>query len=118
MTTPVAQPVNVYCQKCGNPMTPQERFCRKCGWDSTVPLWSIPAAAPPVNASDKKRAVAAILCFLLGVFGAHRFYVGKIGTGLLWLFTLSFLGIGWLFDLILIIAGEFKDSEGKKLVVW
>jgi hypothetical protein len=97
-------------------MERDDRFCRKCGWDSTAP--GAPAPALPGNVSDKKRLVAAILCFLLGVFGVHRFYAGKIGTGLLWLFTLGFVGLGMLADFILILAGEFKDSEGRKISVW
>ena len=113
-----ASPTTVYCQKCGAPMGAEDRFCRKCGYDSTVPLWTTAGPAPVVNASDKKRLVAAILCFFLGVFGAHRFYVGKIGTGFIWLFTLGILGMGMLFDLILIMAGEFKDSEGHRIVIW
>ena len=107
----------VYCQKCGASMTREDRFCRKCGWDSSAPLWaSTPALT--ANVSDRRRTVAALLCFFLGVFGAHRFYVGKIGTGLLWLFTLGLLGMGMLFDFILVLTGEFKDAEGRKVFVW
>jgi hypothetical protein len=112
-----ASPTNVYCQKCGAPMTPEDRFCRKCGCDATAPLWQA-APAIPVNASDKNRLVALLLCFFLGVFGAHRFYAGKIGTGILWLCTLGFLGLGMLYDFILIVAGEFKDSDGRRIVNW
>lgn len=43
-------------------------------------------------------SVAWILLTFLGVFGIHRFYLGKIWTGLLWLFTGGLLGIGWLYD--------------------
>jgi hypothetical protein len=107
----------VYCQRCGAVMEREDRFCRKCGWDTSNPMAAGPGALPP-NVSDKKRLVAAILCFLLGVFGVHRFYAGKIGTGFLWLFTLGFLGLGMLADLILILAGEFKDSEGRKIYTW
>ena len=46
------------------------------------------------NKSEKSKSVAELLCFFFGIFGAHRFYVGKIGTGFLWLFTLGFFGIG------------------------
>jgi hypothetical protein len=106
----------VYCQRCGSAMEREDRFCRKCGWDSTAA--GAPAPAAPANVSDKRRLAAAILCFLLGVFGVHRFYVGKIGTGLLWLFTLGFLGLGMLADFILILAGEFQDSEGRKIQDW
>ena len=65
--------------------------------------------------SDKSRGVAAVLCFFFGTLGIHRFYVGKIGTGLLWLFTLGFFGIGDIIDFLMIICGSFKDSEGRKI---
>ena len=65
--------------------------------------------------SPKSRAVAALLCFFLGFLGAHRFYVGKIGTGILWLFTGGIFGIGSLIDFILIICGSFSDSKGGKI---
>ena len=52
------------------------------------------------------------LGFLFGVFGVHRFYVGKIGTGLLMFFTAGGLGV-WLFiDIFLIAFGKFRDSQG------
>jgi len=68
--------------------------------------------------SEKSRGVALALCIPLGVFGAHRFYVGKIGTGLLQLCTLGGLGLWYLYDLILIAAGEFRDEEGRKVSQW
>jgi TM2 domain-containing membrane protein YozV len=52
------------------------------------------------------------------VFGAHRFYVGKTGTGLLWLFTLGFLGIGVVYDIIFIATGEFRDDSERRVVRW
>ena len=65
--------------------------------------------------STRNKWVAFILCFLLGTFGIHRFYVGKIGTGLLWLFTFGCFGIGWLVDLIMIVTGSFNDEHGFPL---
>ena len=65
--------------------------------------------------SDKTFMAALLLCLFLGALGAHRFYVGKNWTGVLWLFTLGLLGIGILIDLIMIVTGSFKDAEGRDL---
>lgn len=46
------------------------------------------------------------------MLGIHRFYVGKIGTGILFLLTLGLLGVGWVIDIIRIALGSFKDSKG------
>ncbi len=67
------------------------------------------------NISDRNRWIALILCVLLGGIGAHHFYVGRIGMGLLYLFTGGLLGIGWLIDIILILLGQFKDRQGRYL---
>jgi len=63
----------------------------------------------------KSRLAAALLCLFLGVLGIHRFYVGKIGTGLIWFFTGGLLGLGWILDLIFIILGFFRDKAGYPL---
>ena len=52
------------------------------------------------------------------MFGAHRFYVGKIGTAVLMIVTLGGLGIWALIDLIMIIIGSFTDKDGNKLTEW
>jgi hypothetical protein len=71
--------------------------------------------APP---SDKSRGIAFILAMVLGVFGAHRFYVGKNGTGILMICTLGGLGIWYLYDVIMVASGQFTDAEGRRLVRW
>ena len=68
--------------------------------------------------SEKRILPAFLLCFFLGFFGAHRFYVGKIGTGILQILTLGGLGIWALIDWIMIIVGAFTDKEGNKLTQW
>ena len=64
------------------------------------------------------RLAALLLCICIGVFGAHRFYVGKTGTGILYLFTFGLFTIGAIYDLVLIGTGEFRDSDGRKVVYW
>lgn len=68
--------------------------------------------------SEKRILVGFLLCFFLGCFGLHRFYVGKIGTGILQLLTLGGLGIWALIDLIFLATGSFKEKDGKILKNW
>ncbi len=68
--------------------------------------------------SEKRILPAFLLCFFLGCFGVHRFYVGKIGTGILQLITLGGLGIWALIDFIFIIIGAFTDKQGNKITQW
>lgn len=68
--------------------------------------------------SEKSRLVSFLLCWIFGLLGAHRFYVGKTGTGVIWLLTLGCLGIGWLIDLIFILLGKFYDSQNKPVLAW
>jgi TM2 domain-containing membrane protein YozV len=79
------------------------------------------AAAPlPQFVSPYKRLWAGAMCLgcFFGVFGIHRFYVGKIGTGILWLLTGGLLGIGQLIDGIRILVGQFTDAQGRTLLLW
>ena len=58
--------------------------------------------------AKKSRFVALILCIFFGYFGAHYFYTGQIGKGLLYLFTAGLFCVGWLIDIFRIISGSFK----------
>ena len=70
-------------------------------------------------ASPKSRLAAALLAFFLGAFGVHRFYVGKIGTGVAIILTFGgFFGIWPLIDLIMILVGSFKDKQERYLANW
>ena len=62
--------------------------------------------------SEKSFVAALLLLLLLGGFGAHRFYVGKPGTAILFLLTLGGVGFWGLYDLIMICTGKFKDGSG------
>lgn len=68
--------------------------------------------------SPRSRLAAALLAWFLGVIGIHRFYVGKVGTGILMILTLGGLGIWVLVDFIMILVGSFRDKEGLRLYNW
>jgi TM2 domain-containing membrane protein YozV len=68
--------------------------------------------------SEKRILPAFLLCFFFGVFGFHRFYVGKIATGILQLLTAGGLGIWTLIDFVMIIVGAFTDKAGNKITEW
>ncbi len=97
----------VYCRACGRRIHSSATSCPGCG-------------ARQMVADESHRIIlpAFLLCLLLGSLGAHRYYVGKIGTGLLMLVTAGGLGIWVLIDLIMILAGSFRDIDGKTLRRW
>ncbi len=64
------------------------------------------------SVSDKGFVPTLLLCFFLGFLGVHRFYVGKVGTGVLMLITFGGLGIWSLIDFIMIAVGSFTDKDG------
>ncbi|WP_083707470.1 NINE protein [Intrasporangium flavum] len=113
---------------------PQSRYWDGDAWTDQVGP-ALPQAAQPVQpvqpviqrvevdadgrpVSDRSRLAATLLCFFLGVFGVHRFYVGKVGTGVLQVVTFGGLGIWALVDLVLIIVGAFRDKQERLLVNW
>ncbi|WP_446212941.1 TM2 domain-containing protein [Micromonospora sp. IBSANI012] len=71
--------------------------------------------APVTVGTQKSWVVALLLCFFVGVLGVHRFYVGKVGTGILQLVTIGGLGIWSFIDFIMILVGSFKDKQGQPL---
>ena len=68
--------------------------------------------------SQKSRLVSLLLCIFLGTLGIHRFYVGKIGTGIAYILTFGWFGIGCLVDFICILTGSFKDKQGEPVKKW
>jgi len=91
---------------------------------TTAGVPTFPDGKPMVDAqgrpaSPKSRLAAALLAFFLGAFGIHRFYVGKIGTGIAIIVTFGgFFGIWPLIDLIMILVGSFKDKQERYLANW
>ena len=68
--------------------------------------------------SPRSRGVALALAVVLGPFGAHRFYTGRISSAVLQALTLGGLGLWALYDAIMIATGNFRDEEGRRLVRW
>ncbi len=116
-----------FCHACGSETNALAEICVKCG----VKL----SKATSVDISTKSRLATTLLVWFLGIFGAHRFYLGKTGTaiamlilGLLYFITVWFWGIGFIFliavglwaliDFIMAVAGTMKDKEGKTIKNW
>ena len=72
--------------------------------------------------SSKSRLAVTLLCilpaYIFGIAGIHRFYLGKIWTGIVMLITLGALGIWTLIDFIFAVAGKMKDKEGNLIENW
>ena len=77
-----------------------------------------PAQVRGASTSTHSRSIAMIFVVLLGIFGGHRFYVGRPGTAFAMLFTLGGFGIWWLMDIVIVASGQLKDSEGKRVSEW
>jgi TM2 domain-containing membrane protein YozV len=109
MSTSVSPKAKV-CFSCRDVIPSTAVVCPRCGTPQP--------AMTTLGTSERRILPAFLLCFLFGVFGAHRFYAGKIGTAVLELLTLGGFGIWWLVDLILILTGSFKDGDGQKITEW
>lgn len=98
-----------FCRACGKQIHNSAIACPGCGAQQL---------SQTASTTDKRILPAALLCGFLGWLGVHRFYVGKVGTGLLMLFTLGFFGIWTLIDFIIIVCGAFKDKDGHTITQW
>jgi predicted RNA-binding Zn-ribbon protein involved in translation (DUF1610 family) len=93
-----------FCSSCGAVIKKEAEICPKCG-----------VRQKKSSNSDASRNYNTLvwLSILLGEFGVDRFYVGKVGTGLLKLFTVGGCGIWWLVDVIMVCSGKFTDKDGN-----
>lgn len=95
------------CPICGAPVYGEH--CSYCGYEEKIEKTIL---EPNISffLSKKDKITALVLCIFLGFLGAHRFYVGKIGTGIIYMLTLGCFGIGIIVDIISIATGSFRDE--------
>lgn len=112
----------MYCYKCGKEIDNEAIVCPYCGCAtknySPKSNYYTPYHSGNVDASPKSRLIALLLCIFLGFFGVHRYYIGKIGTGIIWTLTAGCIYIGWIVDIILIACGKMTDSNGDLILNW
>ena len=116
---PLSSQKTKFCKHCGAQIAEDCVVCPVCGRQVEM-LRSEPAPQPQIviNNTNQNQNVnsgfviagkrcnkwtAFLLCLFLGMFGAHKFYEGRTGQGLLYLFTFGLLGIGWIIDCIIIL---------------
>lgn len=93
----------MYCSKCGKEIKDDAEFCAYCG-------------CRLASDGERKSWISTfLLCWLLGIFGAHRFYTGYVGIGIAQILTLGGCGIWSLIDFIAICFNKFKDSKNNEL---
>jgi TM2 domain-containing membrane protein YozV len=95
----------MFCSSCGAIIKKAAEICPKCGVRQ--------AGRKDVMEVSSRWLTVLLLSVFLGVFGVDRFYVGKIGTGILKLVTGGGCGIWCIIDIILIVTSNFTDVDGK-----
>lgn len=107
-----------FCEFCGSEVYIDAVICPKCGRQLEKLKTDKNSSNPQVIINNSNQIngpavcgvkecdkwVSFLLCFFLGVFGAHKFYEGKTGLGILYIFTFGLFGIGWFIDLIVILC--------------
>jgi len=72
----------------------------------------------PAPLSDRSRGVTLGLAVVGGVFGLHRFYAGRVESGVWMCVTLGGLGVWYLYDVVVIAAGDMRDGAGRRIARW
>lgn len=120
------------CTSCGADNANDNQVCQYCGAYLETSEGSNPPSAPAVSpifvgpvttigapppppVSQKSKAIVLLLAFFLGGLGAHYFYVGKVGMGIVYLLTCGLFFIGWIVDIFRIIGGSFTDRDGIRI---
>ena len=106
-----------YCKHCGEMIDKDCVICPKCGKQveelkkssesiviNNTNTASANASVHVVGGRIKNKWVAFFLCLFLGYIGIHKFYEGKIGMGILYMFTGGLFGIGWFVDIIVLLC--------------
>jgi TM2 domain-containing membrane protein YozV len=81
----------------------------------------IQTAAPVSNVSPKSKGIALFLCGFFGMLGFHKFYLGRIFAGILMFICTVSIILSWItaiwviYDIIVLIFSNPKDSEGREL---
>jgi TM2 domain-containing membrane protein YozV/ribosomal protein L40E len=94
-----------YCSECGAVIRAKAEICPKCGVRQFPPPGTVTAATP----DGKSRLAAALLALFLGGFGIHKFYLGRIGWGIVYLlFCWTFIPaiIGFIEGILLLVMSE------------
>lgn len=108
----------MFCKNCGAEIDDKAVICVKCGCSTANNMSASQLNAVLGTESPKSGLVAFLLCTFVGLIGVHRFYLGRIGSGIAMIFTLGGLGIWLLIDWIIILCGNFKDNDGKIVSNW
>ena len=108
----------MFCSKCGAQIDDAAVVCPNCGVPTPNYQQNAQPQQPVINVvntntntntvvagggKEKNKWVSLLLCFFLGFLGAHKFYEGKIGMGILYIFTCGLFGIGVLIDFFVIL---------------
>lgn len=105
-----------FCKHCGETILKEAVLCTKCGLqveevkqnESIIINNSNASTNANINngvshGKERNKWIAFALCLFIGCFGIHKFYEGKVGMGILYLFTGGLLGVGWLIDTVVLL---------------